>query len=123
MAQSTARNYSSQQSSNDAKDLQAKASQVAGEVSKEARNLVDRIVTYTKANPVEAAAIAAGIAFIAGAAILGPRLLQSRQERDFDRLVRRAYSGADRVRDESSSTWNRLTEWIAANVPSAGTWR
>jgi cell division septum initiation protein DivIVA len=120
MAQSQAQNVSSSNESttDQVKDLRKKAD----DVSKEARNLVDRVVTYTKANPVEAAAIAAGIAFIAGGIILGPRLLQSRQQRDYDRLLSRAYREAERIRDDST-TWNRLTDWVRANVPSPNTWR
>jgi cell division septum initiation protein DivIVA len=118
MAQSTARYYSAGQNSDKTQDLQDRASQTGDTISNEARNLVDRVVAYTKANPVEAAAIAGGVAFVASAAIMGPRLLQSRRERDFDRLVRRAYREADRIRDDSSSTWSRLTEWVANNVPS-----
>jgi ElaB/YqjD/DUF883 family membrane-anchored ribosome-binding protein len=118
MAQPNANTYSNtnQRRANKADDLTTRASDVAQDVSKEARNLVDKVVAYTKANPVEAAAIAAGVAFIAGAAILGPRLIQSREQRDFNRLIRQAYREAERVRDESSSTWSQLTDWVSKNA-------
>jgi len=124
MAQSFAAKYSTAESrsTDQVQDLKSKASEVADDVSKEARTLLDQVVGYTKAKPLEAAAIAAGVAFVAGAVILGPRLMQSRQERSFDRLLRRAYREADRVRPDSAS-WKRLTDWINANVPNASSWR
>ena len=69
MAKSSyAENYSSsdQRSTDKANDLKNKATDVAQTMSKEASTLVDQVVAYTKANPVEAAAIAAGIAFYCG---------------------------------------------------------
>lgn len=125
MAYSYAENYSSSDQSRSDKvtALRTEASDVAENVSKEARTLVDQVAAYTKANPIEAAAIAAGVAFVAGAIIFAPRLMQSRHERDFDRLVRKAYREADRVRDQSSASWDRLTDWVRANVPSPNIWR
>ena len=124
MTRSYAENYSSsdQRSTDKVEDLKNKATEVAQDVSKEARTLVDQVVAYTKANPVEAAAIAAGVALVAGAVFLGPRLLQSRQERDYERLLRQAYREAERIRDDST-TWNRLTDWVRTNVPSPNSWR
>lgn len=113
MAQAYAENYnrSDERSSDNVGDLRNKATEIADDVSKEARTLVDQVVAYTKANPLEATAIAAGVAFIAGSLILAPRLMQSRQERDFDRLLRQAYDAAERARADST-TWNRLTDWV-----------
>ncbi len=124
MAQPYAKNYTSseQTNSNKISDLRDKASTLAEDTSKEARNLVDSLVDYAKAKPIEAVAIAAGVAFIAGGILLGPRLMQSRQGRDFDEMLRRAYQEAERVRNDSG-TWNRLTEWVKANAPSTSSWR
>jgi len=124
MAQASASTYpaTEQRTADKVKNIRDKASAVADDVSSEAKTLVDRVVAYTKANPVEAAAVAAGVAFVAGAAILGPRLLQSRRERDFSHLLRQAYREAERIRDDSA-TWNKLTDWVRANVPSSRSWR
>jgi hypothetical protein len=120
MAQSYAENYSSKDQKATAGEYASQAKDFAEDAKQEARTLVDRVVSYAKANPLEAIAIAAGAAFVAGGIILGPRLFKgpSRGEQ-FERLLSDAYRQAERARDDST-TWNRLSEWVRSNVPSYG---
>lgn len=95
-----------------------KATETAQAAKQEARSLVDNVVTYARANPLEAMAIAAGVAFVAGAVIVAPRLLKGpTREEQLKRLLSDAYREAERVRDDSP-TWNRLSDWVKSNVPS-----
>ena len=121
MARAQAQNLTDNHAETDElREYAKKATEVAQSAKQEARSLVDNVVTYAKANPLEAMAIAAGVAFVAGAVIVAPRLLKGpTREEQIKRLLSDAYREAERVRDDAP-TWNRLSEWVKSNVPSYG---
>lgn len=121
-----AEKFDQDQSTEELRKYAKKATDVAAEAAQstkqEARTLVDNVVEYTKSNPMQAVAIAAGIAFVAGSVILAPRLLRGQirdetREEQIQRLLRDAYREAEHIRD-NSTTWNRLTDWVKANLPA-----
>jgi hypothetical protein len=82
----------------------------------EASSVIDRFVNYAKANPVETALATAGVAFVAGAIILGPRLWR-RHEGDLHRVLEKASREAKRVRSDVPSL-RQVSNWVKAQLPS-----
>ena len=87
--------------------------------SKQPNGVVDRLINYARANPTEAIVVATGAALALGLIVGYPRLQtkQERMAREFERRVRQAYADVHSAPD--SHTWDRLSEWAKANLPTA----